>query len=585
VILGAALGVMAGGSGFEARAQGNSDGGIEGLVQVLQASDDAQVDLDILKGISAALKGKRNAAMPEGWPQVEKKLSGSANEEVRLLAQSLSLTFGSKDALEQLSKIARDKNADTGARRAALESLLTTRDPELPKMLQGLLDEPSLRGQALRGLSRFDDPDTAAAILKVYPELNGAEKRDALNALTSRVNYAKPLLAAVSSGAVSKKDLTAEVVRQLRNLKSPEIDAEVQRVWGAFREASADKKKEIARYTKIYWAGGSTPGDAVRGRAVFARTCQQCHTLYDVGGKVGPDITGANRGDLQYLLENILDPNAVIPNDYRSSTITMKDDQVITGIVKKDEEHSLTVAVPGETMTVPKSDVESVRVSEVSMMPEGLLAQLSDQEVRDLLYYLSRPGQVPLMATPETVAYFFDGKDLAGWDGNTDLWKVENGEIVGRSKAGLDHNEFLKSQMVFGDFRLVCKMKLTPNKENSGIQFRSEPVAGGEMKGYQADAGEGWWGKLYEEQGRGILSPKSGEAYVKPDQWNTYEVVAVGHKIKTAINGKTCVDMEDPQGALQGVIALQLHAGGAIEVRFKEFDVEVNPKFELKTAL
>jgi putative heme-binding domain-containing protein len=555
------------------------------LVQVLASSDDPQLQLDILQGLSEALKGKRNLAMPQGWESANKKLSGSSNEQVRLLAQSLSLAFGSKEALGQLKKVALDSSADTNTRRAALDSLLTARDPDLPKLLQSLLQDSALRGQAIRGLARFDDPQSASSILAIYSQLNGAEKRDALNTLTSRANYAKPLLSAVSSGNVPKKDLTAEIIRQLRNLKSPDIDAAVEKVWGAFREASADKKKEIERYTQLYRAGGSTPGDAVRGRAVFARTCQQCHTLFDVGGNVGPDITGSNRADLQYLLENVLDPNAVIPNDYRSSTITMKDDRVITGIVKKDEASSLTVATANETLTLPKSDLDSVRVSEVSMMPEGLLAPLADQEVRDLLYYLSRPGQVPLLATPDTIAYFFNAKDLAGWDGNTELWKVENGEIVGASKTGLNHNEFLKSQMVFGDFRLICKIKLTPNKENSGIQFRSEPLPDGEMKGYQADAGAGWWGKLYEEQGRAILWDKSGEQYLKPDDWNTYEIVAVGHRIRTALNGKTCVDIDDPKGATQGVFALQLHAGGPLEVRFKEFHVEVNPTFELKTAL
>jgi putative heme-binding domain-containing protein len=566
-------------------AQSNTESGLADLVQVLTSSDDIQLQLDVLNGMSEALEGKRDLSMPPGWQQVEKKLSTSSNEQVRLLAQSLSLTFGSREALSALKKVALDSSADANARRAALESLLTTRDPELPRILQSLLSVSSLRGQAIRGLARFDNSETPNSILKIYSQLNGAEKRDALNTLTSRAPYAKPLLDAVSSGQVPKKDLTAEIVRQLRNLKSPEIDTAVEMVWGAFREASADKKKEIERYTKLYWAGGSTPGDAVRGRAVFARTCQQCHTLFDVGGNVGPDITGSNRADLQYLLENVLDPNAVIPNDYRSSTITMKDDRVITGIVKKDEANSLTVAAPNETLIVPRTDIESVRVSEISMMPEGLLASLNDQEVRDLLYYLSRPGQVPLLATPDTVAYFFNGKDLAGWDGNNDLWKVENGEIVGITRTGLDHNEFLKSQMVFGDFRLVCKIKLTPNKENSGIQFRSEALQDGEVKGYQADAGAGWWGKLYEEQGRGILWDKSGEQYLKPDDWNTYEIVAVGHRIRTALNGKTCVDIEDPKGATQGIFALQLHAGGPLEVRLKEFHIEVDPAFELKTAL
>jgi hypothetical protein len=218
------------------------------------------------------------------------------------------------------------------------------------------------------------------------------------------------------------------------------------------------------------------------------------------------------------------------------------------------------------------------------MMPEGLLALLSDQEVRDLLYYLSRPGQVPLLATADTMSLFFNGKDLNGWDGDEDLWKVENGEIVGRAAKGLKKNEFLKSQMVLGDFRLTCKVKLTPNKENSGIQFRSETLPDGEVRGYQADIGAGWWGKLYEEQGRGTLWDKSAETFVKPDDWNSYEIVAVGSKIRTSINGHLCVDFDDPKGKGGGIVALQLHAGGPMEVRFKELQIELNPKITVATA-
>ena len=189
-----------------------------------------------------------------------------------------------------------------------------------------------------------------------------------------------------------------EIIRQLRNLKNPDIDADLQQVYGTIRESSADKKQEMERYKQIYWAGGSQPGDAPRGRAVFARICQQCHTLFDAGGKVGPDLTGSNRGDLDYILQNIIDPNAVIPNENRASTIEMKDSRSITGIVKQQDDKSVTVVTQNETLVLPRNEIESVQQSELSMMPEALLAPLQAQEVRDLLYYLSRPGQVPLPA-------------------------------------------------------------------------------------------------------------------------------------------------------------------------------------------
>jgi putative heme-binding domain-containing protein len=554
------------------------------LVEVLKENDDPQFQLDILTGLSEALRGRRSVAMPSGWAQVEDKLAGSPSKEVRLLAQRLALTFGSEKALAGLRKVLQDAQADTAARRSALESLLAVKDPGLPPLLQALLSNPGLRAQALRGLALYDDPATPAAVLKLYQDLGTAEKRDGLITLSSRPVYARELLDAVKNGVVAKKDLTAELVRQLRNLKNPELDKQIAEVWGAVRETSQDRKAEIAKYKNIYRAGGSQPGDAMRGRAVFARTCQQCHTLFDVGGKVGPDLTGSNRADLDYILENMVDPNAVIPNDYRGTTIELKDDRVLTGIVKKEDGNAITLATPNELAVLPRNEIQSVRQSEISMMPEGLLEALNEQEVRDLIYYLSRPGQVPLIATKDTIGMFFDGKDLSGWDGAEDLWRVDNGEIVGSSKTGLKKNEFLKSQIMLKDFRLICKIKLTPNKENTGIQFRSVPLPDGEMRGYQADAGAGWWGKLYEEQGRALLWDKSGERFVKQDDWNTYEVLAVGHHIRTAINGNLSVDLEDPQGALQGVIGLQLHAGGPLEVRFKDFEIELDPQPALKTV-
>jgi putative heme-binding domain-containing protein len=366
------------------------------LAQLLSQSDDAQLQLDILRGLSAALKGRRTAPMPAGWDAVEAKLAASASSEVRTLTQTLSLTFGSARAKASLRSLAADAKAEAGARRTALESLLGIRDPELPPVLQQLVADPAVRSTALRGLAAYDDAGTPAAILAAYGTFAGVEKRDALNTLASRNAFAKPLLAAVAAGKIAKTDLTADLVRQLRNLKDDAIRAQLTELWGVMQETSPDMQQEIDRVTRLYWAGGSTPGDAPRGRVVFNKICAQCHTLFDSGGHVGPDITGANRGDLAYLLQNILFPNAVIPNEYRATTLETKDDRVITGIVKEQNATSLSIQTANELVTIPRAEVKSTSLSEQSLMPEGLITQLKDGELRDLLYYLSRPGQVAL---------------------------------------------------------------------------------------------------------------------------------------------------------------------------------------------
>lgn len=134
--------------------------------------------------------------------------------------------------------------------------------------------------------------------------------------------------------------------------------------------------------------------------ALFAKTCGQCHQLYGVGGKVGPDITGSNRADLDYLLHNILDPNAEIPNDYRTWNLDTKDDRSISGVLLRQDAQGVTLATPGETLTVARTDIRSLRQSELSMMPEGLLQALANDEVRDLVAYLRGKAQVPLPPGP-----------------------------------------------------------------------------------------------------------------------------------------------------------------------------------------
>jgi putative membrane-bound dehydrogenase-like protein len=546
------------------------------LVAHLAKTSDPATQLVILEGIAEGLTGRRQVPMPGSWSSVAASLMSSADERINSQATALALTFGDPQALAKMRRLLVDENAALEQRQRALDSLLAMKDKELAPTLQKLVSTEALRTAALRGLAAYDDEKTPDVILAAYGGLSLEQKRDALSTLSARAKYATTLLAAVGAGNVPAADLSADLVRQLRNLDDPAINDTIAKVWGIARKSSEEKAAQIAAVTKMIASDGGKRPDAWMGRAVFAKTCAQCHTLFGAGAKIGPELTGSNRANLEYLLSNILDPSAVMAKEYQPSVIATGDGRVVTGLITAQSDAALTVQTATEQVVVPRDEIEQMKLSDQSMMPEDLLKPLSDDQVRALVAYVSGPAQVPMLATPETAQKLFNGTDLTGWHGNMSLWSVENGELVGRT-TGLKENEFLATDLAAGDFRLKVEVDLVGNRGNSGIQFRSEQLPDGLVKGYQADVGIGWWGKLYEEHGRALLWKRSGESFVKPG-WNTYEIEAKGSKIRTWINGNLCVDLEDTGGARRGIFALQLHSGGPTEVRFRNFELTLDPQ-------
>src|SRR5262249_28868038 len=145
--------------------------------------------------------------------------------------------------------------------------------PSLPATLHGMVRDPRLGGPAVRGLSAYDDPATPDVLIQAYASLGTSERRDVLNTLASRKSWAQTLVAAVKAARLPRVDLTADLVRQLRNLKDPELNAEIGRVWGTMRETTADRARQIAQYRAMLTAKPSTPPDPALGRATFAKVC------------------------------------------------------------------------------------------------------------------------------------------------------------------------------------------------------------------------------------------------------------------------------------------------------------------------
>jgi putative membrane-bound dehydrogenase-like protein len=546
------------------------------LVDRLAKITDDSKQLAMLHGLQDGLKGKRDLPMPVAWPQAVAVLAGSKNPEVRNGATALAVIFGDAKALEAMRKLLATPGADVAARQQALAVLLAARDKQLLPLLHQLVHEPALRGLALRALASYDDPKTPAVILAIYPSLTTDEKRDALNTLASRMSYGKALMDAVAAKNIAASEVSADVVRQLRNLNDKALDQRIADVWGLVRTTPAERLKQIADWRKFLVMSTKTP-DLSLGRAIFAKTCQQCHTLFATGGKVGPDITGANRASLDYLLENIVDPSAVIPKEYTSTVLELKNGRVITGIVKGETPAALTVVTVNETLTVPRDDIDTMKPSNVSMMPDDLLNPLSKEEVQALIAYLQSPVQVPLLATPDNVKDFFNGKDLSGWDGDSKLWRVEKGEIVGKS-AGLKEHAVLRSHITAGEFKLTFQVKLVPKSGKAGVHYHSSLTQDGDIKGPQASLGAGWWGKLYDVGGRKVIWDKAADALVKENDWNNVAIEVTGTSVKMWINGKLCADFDDTRMPSRGIFALEMQAGPAMEVRFRDLQLVVPAK-------
>ncbi len=382
---------------------GTAPAAADQVVRFLKGLSDPSSQQDILQGMSEALVGAKKPSAPAAWAQVGPALSGSANSVVAHLAQELSALFGDANAIASLRSVLSDAGAAPDDRRHALHTLLQIRVENLTPSLQPLLGEPELAADAIRALAATGDPQTPAILLERYSMLKSdPTKSEIINTLASRSAFATPLLESVHRGVIPRNDVTPTQIRQLRSLKDPDIDARVAALWPQLDDSPSAKKQLFARYKQLLAPARLQSADASAGRRVFQQTCAVCHTLYGEGAKIGPELTGSDRRNLDYLLDNILDPSAVVPENYRAWVVSMKDDRVLNGIIISQNEKLVTLQTTSEKLVLQRSEIDSMNQSQLSMMPEGLLQGLSEEQVCDLVSYLMSSAQVPLSAKAES---------------------------------------------------------------------------------------------------------------------------------------------------------------------------------------
>jgi putative heme-binding domain-containing protein len=366
------------------------------VVSSLVQAEDAPRQLLLLDAIQQAFEGRVDIPMPPSWKVAYEKLAASRVDAVRERADAIAVVLGDRRIFPRMRALLVDDEAAVETRRQALDILVRGRDPDAAAALQTAVAEPKLRGAAIRALAAYDDAQTPRVLLAGYGRFNDDEKRDAIGTLTSRPAYALALLDSVQQGQTPRTDLHAYHIRQLLGFQNDDLNRRIRQAWGEFRESTADKQKQIAHWKEQLTPQALGQADTSHGRQLFTKACASCHILFGEGGKVGPDITGSNRANLDYLLGNVIDPSAVLGKDYRMTVIATVDGRVISGLVQNETDSALTVRTINDTVLVPKNDVEVRQLSELSLMPEKLLDDFKPEEVRDLIAYLASPTQVAL---------------------------------------------------------------------------------------------------------------------------------------------------------------------------------------------
>jgi putative membrane-bound dehydrogenase-like protein len=343
----------------------------------------------VLEGLKTGLTGRADVSAPPGWDAV----TAAAPDDPAVL--ELGALFRDPDALARLRDLALDPAAAPDRRLRAFDILLPSLPADSADWLLARLADPVLQPAVLRGLARFPSPATAARILDLYPALpDVATRRDALQALASRPDWASRLLDAVAAGTVPRSDLTTYTVRQIESLGDASLSGRVADLWGETRPTSAAKRERIARLAETL-PPVLARADLPAGRVHFQTLCAACHRLFGEGGGVGPDLTGAQRSSLAYLLENIVDPGASLARDYRMQLFELEDGRLLTGFTAAETETTLTIRTLNEELVTPRAAIRRVTTSPVSLMPEGLLDALDATGVRDLLGYLQSPVPLP----------------------------------------------------------------------------------------------------------------------------------------------------------------------------------------------
>jgi len=355
---------------------------LEDLINLAQHT--SQNQLKLLNGLQAELENRTDVKAPANWNSAYAKLK--SNKITAAVSTEIAQLFGDLEASNQLMKVLMNSASNLNDRKSALNNLASKQWIGLRTELPKLVNDKDLSLEAIRAIAQFSNDDNLGGMLySKYKSFDTKQKTEAIMTLASRRKYADILVNAIKKKEIPKSDVPAFVARQLRRVMGNGF----VEIWGPIDDISENIDEDYAKYNALLSPKALATGSIQKGKEIFSRTCGMCHQMYGEGGNIGPDITGSNRTNLSYLLTNILEPNAVIQDEYKMVVVTTRDGRTLMGNVVSDTDRQLIIKVVGQDrVIVNKSEIQSREETPNSMMPPGLIKNLTDKEVIDLVSFL-----------------------------------------------------------------------------------------------------------------------------------------------------------------------------------------------------
>lgn len=376
------------------------------LVELTDAiADDPAWASSVFTGIERGLVGVRNCPPVEHWAAFESAIESSpdfvANHASAIAA--LRSVFGQGvDPAELLATVQSDDQPILD-RLAAYQGLVDAASAGAAEMVSTgqllavtdrLIRDARINVRVAESATQIPDPAIARSILQHLNRFRAPLRPGVIGLLCLRGDFAGELMTAIESGQLNKSSLTASHVRSILALGDESLTRRLETAWGKLRDAPADQQAEIERLQRVLTPAALVSANLPEGRMLYEKSCSACHQLYGVGGKVGPDLTGAQRDNLDYWLANIVSPGAVVGADYRATKVLTADGRVLVGLVTQRTRQTITLVAADQTWVLPLDDIEDQQVTDQSPMPSGLLQPLSDSQIANLIGYLRHPVQV-----------------------------------------------------------------------------------------------------------------------------------------------------------------------------------------------